>query len=98
MTAETLKSQREQELDGRSVTVFAMNCVSFGIPPTQLVDYSYLAYARAAAPLPNPTNIVGGLFISCLLTKIGRFRLGLNNPPTALVGFSGPPSYGVGCV
>src|SRR2546425_3871743 len=37
------------------------------IPPTQLVDCSYIAYTSAAAcPVSNTTNAVGGLFIHSL--------------------------------
>src|SRR6266481_5964937 len=38
------------------------------IPPTQLVDRSYLAYrdGRSGSASPNPTNAVGGSFILSL--------------------------------
>src|SRR6185369_18075871 len=43
------------------------------IPPTQLVDPSYSAYKerQARAPLPNPTNAVGGSFILSLQGETG---------------------------
>jgi hypothetical protein len=64
------------------------------IPPTQLVDRSYSAYAKGKEPwVRNPTNAVGGLFIPNLNVdqpqseSDRRVRLCMNNPPTALVGF-----------
>src|SRR2546422_5677354 len=43
------------------------------IPPTQLVDRSYSAYkGTGRAPLPNPTNAVGGSFILSLQWTGGR--------------------------
>jgi hypothetical protein len=69
------------------------NQYSGEIPPTQLVDRSYLAYTGRWAWVPNPTNAVGGSFISNLalisrkVNPARDFRLGMNDPPTALVGF-----------
>ena len=59
------------------------------IPPTQLVVRSYSAY-RDCAGVANPTNAVGGAFISELALigrKERRGRLGMKEPPTALLGF-----------
>jgi hypothetical protein len=36
---------------------------SGAIPPTQLVDRSYVAYTGRWPAIPNPTNAVGGSFI-----------------------------------
>ncbi len=40
---------------------------SGAIPPTQLVVRSYSAYTGLWAGIPNPTNAVGGSFISNLV-------------------------------
>src|SRR5437867_1101712 len=60
-----------------------------GIPPTQLVDCSYSAYAETCGSVFwNPTNAVGGLFILGLRAhRQPVLGLGMNDPPTALVGF-----------
>jgi hypothetical protein len=39
---------------------------SGAIPPTQLVVRSYSDYTRTLGAVPNPTNAVGGSFISDL--------------------------------
>ena len=45
----------------------ASRTMEFEIPPTQLVDRSYPAYKRTGRmPFRNPTNGVGGSFISSL--------------------------------
>jgi hypothetical protein len=65
------------------------------IPPTQLVVVSYSAYEMHAQPRLNPTKAVGGSFIRSLtnapvlnLSIRHLDRLNMNEPPTALVGFS----------
>ena len=61
---------------------------SRAIPPTQLVVPSYSAYTEYRG-IPNPTNAVGGSFISEVISRLHdrRARLGMNHPPTALVVF-----------
>jgi hypothetical protein len=44
------------------------------IPPTKLVDRSYLAYKRAGLDSENPTKEVGGLFIPGLQKSGFGFR------------------------
>jgi hypothetical protein len=56
------------------------------IPPTQLVDRSYLAYGRKRPGFPNLTNCIGGARFTGFPTCDARCRLSMNNPPTALVG------------
>jgi hypothetical protein len=59
--------------------------------PTNAVGGFFISsLQRAAQWLPNPTNAVGGLFIYGLYgLQETKSRLGLNDPPTALVGFRG---------
>jgi hypothetical protein len=62
--------------------------------PTNAVGGSFISSLHDRRRLlPNPTNGVGGLFISnlpecgpeCVTPRV--VRLGMNDPPTALVGF-----------
>ena len=64
--------------------------------PTNAVGGAFiLSLHGGARRSPNPTNAVGGSFISGLsedrmVKRIAAVvRLGMNDPPTALVGFLG---------
>jgi hypothetical protein len=59
------------------------------IPPTQLVDRSYLTYeSRPTTAIPQIWTMTFGAIAAGCKSAPRVLRLSMNNPPTALVGLS----------
>ena len=83
---------RNSAFPSRMLKESMTHCIQVCNPTNAVGGAFILSLHEHGALLPNPTNAVGGSFISSLAGQVKPtpVRLGMNEPPTALVGFKKP--------